>query len=792
MKALLFAMACLLCVPPVIAVELTQQERQTRLIELERMLEYIDQQMDHSLYDPVALAERLGPRPDAIAAFLAGSIALRPYWGALKGPDGVLIDRFGNALDRSLLALELLRLNGFTVRLAHTNLPETSVDKLADLADAPIEPPPPSVELTPEMLAVFMAQGRVSADEIRAIHAEITRERDETDGETAAQMPQFLQEVSEVVGDHQFAPPPDDARAQLAEFFWPEYRDETGTWIALDILPLTLDRLVPSGTSYAHYAALSDLPETAFHRFSVTASLLVESADGTEKVVLAETELTSAEAVLEKLELSNGPDLPDGVDFDAIANLPVEEDSVFRFGLERGGALQVVRYTGAGEILSGGPAEATAKGFEGATSRIEDIFAPMQTEPTDRAVGTIAGIVLDYTVTNSKGLSLPPDVRQFSRLVVSEPARPEAGFQAPWRARISLLPFRLGEEYWAYRSLRTSLSSLRLAIRLFRTGAGSPAITLDPRGHHVWPAALIAPIATAADPLGAQTEPGFSDRMTVIVEEGSIGLDADSRTTGKGSIDLVQIADRRSDEQSDVPGIGWSLAESAVLDPETDHRHTGFAQTLLASDAPGEIRQALRLTDAAALGDLALAPDVENQIGSELENGFDVLLLQRGGSVAFMSRDPSSGLWIGRSASGRGQDMTEAAELEVMTIDVLSNGTEAFICMVFSVFSEDPDAALRTCAVGFALNLVSMAPGQSIIAPLLQMGYCLASKAQSPFFCVTSALASGIIGWPSFAKAAGFQKGSSEEAQMLAATAAAALRAASNFLGQIDSALAEE
>lgn len=73
-------------------------------------------------FDPAAIVARVGTNPEALFAWVRDETVLVPYCGALKGPEGVLLDRGGNSLDRALLLHELLTRAGHRSRLAHAEL----------------------------------------------------------------------------------------------------------------------------------------------------------------------------------------------------------------------------------------------------------------------------------------------------------------------------------------------------------------------------------------------------------------------------------------------------------------------------------------------------------------------------------------------------------------------------------------------------------------------------------------------------------------------------------------------
>jgi hypothetical protein len=69
-----------------------------------------------------ALAASLGNDPAAAFAFVRDAIAFDPYAGVLRGVEGTLAARAGNAWDRALLLRALLAKSGFKTRLAFATL----------------------------------------------------------------------------------------------------------------------------------------------------------------------------------------------------------------------------------------------------------------------------------------------------------------------------------------------------------------------------------------------------------------------------------------------------------------------------------------------------------------------------------------------------------------------------------------------------------------------------------------------------------------------------------------------
>ncbi len=98
--------------------------------ELYNGLERARAEIPRGTFDPQAVVTRVGTDPQQLTAWVRANTTWAPYRGSLRGPVGVLMDRMGNSLDRSLLLAELLRLSGHSVRLVRVRLSETAASGL--------------------------------------------------------------------------------------------------------------------------------------------------------------------------------------------------------------------------------------------------------------------------------------------------------------------------------------------------------------------------------------------------------------------------------------------------------------------------------------------------------------------------------------------------------------------------------------------------------------------------------------------------------------------------------------
>ena len=652
-----------LLVEPAMAQDPSAESAESRLLELESVLDYVELSLDHSVFQPQALAERLGPDPDMIARFMQTQIALRPYWGILRGARGVLIDRLGNSLDRSVLATELLKLTGFETRLGHFILSDAAIDTLSELANSPVVDPPETFKLTPEMLSVFMTQGHLSSDEIRTIYKEAESDGDKGAADVLADLRAFTENVDAIVSDHDFDPPPNPTRSQLAEFFWPEYRDGDGQWKPLDILPVSFNRLVPPGSRYIVYSDLDSLPEGAFHRFSLKANLIVEASSGVKRVLLAETTMTSLEAIVEPLSISNAPLVNKSAPAEETSKKQLSDNSVFIFSMFRGQSVFTTNYDAAGRLIDPS-SNANKPSLEGASRRLRDIFnLDSEKDAPAAPAGRVAGLELTYLVSNSHGLNAQPDIREFVRSTVSSDQTTDFSLLSPWIARISLAAFRPPPQYWIYRTLLSSTAAIRTSFRALRTGVANAETSFDLLGHHTWPGTSVGMIAEDLNRQFMSADPTYVDRLAVVVEEATIVLGDGIELSATGSLDLVQIAERQLGRASSLPGLQWTLAEDQQLRLSGGQSLDGFAKRVLLQEAGSQIHS--RRLKSAADVDASDLPDlVKRQLHQEIKNSSDVVLFDQDSTTSWLSRDRASGLWIGRAENGRGDTSVEYTFLQ--------------------------------------------------------------------------------------------------------------------------------
>jgi hypothetical protein len=111
-----------------------------------RALAESDREAPRDRWDPDYVAGQLGTDPGALLEWVRDNTFWIPYRGILRGAAGVLMDRQGNSLDRSILLATLLGNAGHVTRLAHRQLTteqaRARLSQVVPTVDAiPVKPP---------------------------------------------------------------------------------------------------------------------------------------------------------------------------------------------------------------------------------------------------------------------------------------------------------------------------------------------------------------------------------------------------------------------------------------------------------------------------------------------------------------------------------------------------------------------------------------------------------------------------------------------------------------------------
>ncbi len=116
--------------------------RDSRLLQFRKNLEQLRNSLDRSEFDPEALLDKLEYEPAKLVRFMHENMAFEPYAGLLRGPQGTLMSRAGNALDQAVLLAKLINDSGWQARIARTRLTDMQALKLLLETRRPTNPAP--------------------------------------------------------------------------------------------------------------------------------------------------------------------------------------------------------------------------------------------------------------------------------------------------------------------------------------------------------------------------------------------------------------------------------------------------------------------------------------------------------------------------------------------------------------------------------------------------------------------------------------------------------------------------
>jgi hypothetical protein len=123
--------------------------------------------VDRAAFDIETLLDSLDYDADKIVDFVRNDIAFEQYPGALRGVEGTLASRSGNALDQAVLLAKLLREAGHDARIARGTLNEQQAQALLEQMQRDYRAPPPIGDAEAAFRA-YVEHGAVKATDSNA------------------------------------------------------------------------------------------------------------------------------------------------------------------------------------------------------------------------------------------------------------------------------------------------------------------------------------------------------------------------------------------------------------------------------------------------------------------------------------------------------------------------------------------------------------------------------------------------------------------------------------------------
>lgn len=340
--------------------------------------------------DTASKAKSLGSDPQKTFEFLRDQIGVEPYNGVLRGARGTLMGSAGNALDRALLARDLLEAQGQTTRLVSGQLPEELAHKL--LARFLQADPSPALRQSSQPTASDSDLNREAAD--IAAKTELSRDAVADFLKHARQREQvFRTQIatnaltqsdflkSHLLQDRRRVPV--DVAAlhstlivRLQTHYWVQVQSSDGKWT-------DFDPTLPDAALGARYGTnpevLKDIPANAYHELQFSLVYVAAREGAKTEDVLLTGRVRSSEALFQPVSFSIQPNGGTGAFGQLGAKMPGERVQFLK-------ALQRFQ-----AVLLAGSETAISKSFDMAGNVFDRPDSPLPLAPATSLMDALGG-----------------------------------------------------------------------------------------------------------------------------------------------------------------------------------------------------------------------------------------------------------------------------------------------------------------------------------------------------------------------------------------------------------------
>lgn len=710
---------------------------EAQIAQLEKLfdaLEAAKQELPRDTFDVNAVLALTDGTPEGIFAWVRDNTYLVPYKGALRGEQGVLMDRVGNSLDRALLLQSLIRLSGHNAQLARAQLSEVQAQEiLANTRTIPAEGALPQTSDTAlnEKFQQYASDFGLDQAQLEAI-AQQAKEQQETFRanltERSTSQTDFLKTL--VTSENDMNAETAKQIAALQDHWWVQYQ-ENDEWLDLD--PTLPDAgvgqsITAASETFSSVAVMGDLSAELLHTVQVRVVLECWQDGGlTEKQLVASAPTLPSLLLGKSFAIKHFPsDWQQDVDSAEAFRAAVQGQKSFVTGIQIGS-----------EFVSSNPytqdcSDGTEEPAGDVGGAVGDLFGGgFGGDETEAAsVGQVTAEWIEYTI------HVPGENDQVIRRQIFDvlgPAARAAGVseqpefsedqQLSWKLAlfgdtdILVLPHQLSADYVSLLSaeaLQTNRQVLTDMLRNSNDLAKITEISAD-----ITPApGLVYALALARQNLSSTKV--YIDRPNIL------SYHKQTKFTVQGDVASLQGFDIVANHVAVLPTVADPFAErlmQGVLDTN--------AEALLASLAcqggnefvcPQVVNAAelLELSNqqgitwrkaqsAEDLTGLELSDDVRAHIEQDLANGYAVVLpkqaLQVGEDavVNWWRVNAVSGQSLGVGETGWGQSATEYIKL-------LRKAASSTFC-VAAAATKSNGTKLLLCFAGLFINSFSFAAG---------------------------------------------------------------------------------
>ncbi|HXE51459.1 MAG TPA: hypothetical protein VN541_00500, partial [Tepidisphaeraceae bacterium] len=196
--------------------------------QLAGQAEKIRRNLPRDSFDPGALADKLGKDPAGLFAWVRDQTYWVPYRGVLRSDRGVLMERIGNSVDRSILLYSLLKSAGHSARLAHAQLNANQATKLLAKLRRPGKSQSAATQGAPLLDKSLLAR-------LEKLQFPVRRMEEDLVQRVAEQTPVLLRAIESENPVHHAETDKADAVAALCDHWWVQVQQGSG-WQDLDPL----------------------------------------------------------------------------------------------------------------------------------------------------------------------------------------------------------------------------------------------------------------------------------------------------------------------------------------------------------------------------------------------------------------------------------------------------------------------------------------------------------------------------------------------------------------------------
>jgi hypothetical protein len=210
-------------------------------------IESTREQRSRDNFDGQMVIQEVGKDPIKLFEWVRDNTFWVPYQGSLRGAAGVLMDRLGNSLDRSLLLADLLDSAGFQVRFAHVGLSDNLARELWDdiqkISDTQVFPETAHKGMEISQFENIALRVQMNTQEMQQGLKHLSQINDKNDREAKQRVKDHVEILMDTIGEFKAEGKISQKkrREALRDHWWVQYETEDG-WV-------DLDPLLPQGKS---------------------------------------------------------------------------------------------------------------------------------------------------------------------------------------------------------------------------------------------------------------------------------------------------------------------------------------------------------------------------------------------------------------------------------------------------------------------------------------------------------------------------------------------------------------